>query len=553
MPASGSRSSSIGAPPASEAPLEQLVRALHDPRCYPHPVDRVQVIETHISVVLLAGAFAYKLKKPLDLGFLDFTTLELRRQCCEDELRLNRRSAPQIYLGVVAITGTLDAPRIGGEAPVIEYAVLMGAFEQDDLLDRRLSEGKAGADEIDEIAQVVADFHQRIDRAGAGSEFGSPASVWKPVRENFQTLRRLVDGAEERHMLAVLARWSRGRHRQLAPWFLRRQAEGFVRECHGDLHLGNIARISSAICLFDCLEFNPSLRWIDVANEIAFTVMDLADRGRADLGWRLLDTWLMHTGDHDALPGLSCYLVYRALVRAKVSALRAAQPDVDREQRRRLDQQRHTYLTLASTCAAARPMIAITHGVSGSGKSYGSMQLLMRIGAVRVRSDVERKRLFGLAPGERSRSGLGEAIYDQQATARTYAKLETAVRAAIAGGLPVIVDATFLQRAARDRFRALAESLNVPFVILAFSAPERELRVRVVARERSGDDPSDSGLEVLQHQLAQSHWLDEDEYALAIVIDARGSAAAASLDRAVAALSERLHSTLALQAATEPG
>jgi len=353
------------------ADLEALVEALRDPACYPHPVETpVRVIETHISIVLLAGGLAYKLKKPLDLGFLDFSTLERRREGCLSEVLLNRRLAPSIYLGVSAVrsregrlrieplgagdgasggappdragdTGQAcagdgrdarsPAPESEGSAggresdnspPVLEYAVRMRAFEQADLLDRRLAEGRLEPSMIDVVAQTLARFHARVSVAGVDSDFGTPEAVARPVRDNFATLARMADDPARRALLASLARHARREQRRLAGWFAERRAGGFVRECHGDLHLGNIAWVAGEPCVFDCLEFNAGLRWIDVAAEVAFLVMDLAGRGRADLAWRLLDGWLARSGDCGALPGLRYYLCYRATVRAKVVALR---------------------------------------------------------------------------------------------------------------------------------------------------------------------------------------------------------------------------------------
>jgi aminoglycoside phosphotransferase family enzyme/predicted kinase len=560
MPASSSTgdggAAMIGKAPASQpAPpaIDRLVEALRDPACYGHPVDgAVEVIETHISFVLLAGGFAYKLKKPLDLGFLDFSSLDRRRHCCEEEVRLNRRLAPAIYLDVVGIRWDGSKPVIDGlqatssglpcAPPVIEYAVRMRAFAQQDLLDRRLADGLVDASEIDAIAHTVAGFHAQIDRASAGSAFGTPEAAWKPVRENFDTLAKKVRDPHTRRALAALARWSRAERSRLASWFTRRQAGGFVRECHGDLHLGNIARVDGEICVFDCIEFNPALRWIDVASEIAFTVMDLADRGRADLGWRLLDRWLAATGDYDALTGLPFYMVYRALVRAKVAGLRSDQPHVDSGACARLQDELRTYVALAGELSRARPLVAITHGLSGSGKSHGSQMLVERFGAVRVRSDVERKRLRGLAPDARDGAAIGSALYDHASTELTYARLAGIAESAVAAGVPVIIDAAFLDRPRRDRFRALAARLHAPFAILDFVVPEAELRARVLARERAGRDASDAGIEVLHHQIRNARPLDPDERAFAVTIDASNAACADSLARAVEALQSLLHS-----------
>ena len=548
------------APGGAPAPpsLDTLVRALCDPATYPHALDApVRVIETHISQVLVGGGHAYKLKKPLDLGFLDFATLERRRECCELEVRLNRRLAPAIYLDVVAVCwngcrativaqGTTDldgaeAAAVAARGPVVEYAVHMRAFDPDDLLDRRLAEGRLEPAMIDAVAATVARFHGAIEVAGACTGFGTPRSVWAPVRANFEALSKALREPGQRATLARLARWSRLERQRLAAWVEARRRTGHVRECHGDLHLGNIAWVDGEPCVFDCIEFNPELRWIDVAAEIAFIVMDLADRGRADLGWRLLDAWLAATGDYGVLPGLRFYLCYRALVRAKVHMLRLAQPRQDVAGTAHLQQAAAGYVALAATLSTPQPMLIITHGYSGSGKSRGASWLLERIGAVRVRSDVERKRRAGLGALDRAGAhGAPDAgLYAADASRQTYDRLESVARSALDGGFPVIVDAAFLQRAARERFRRLAEGLGVPFAIVSFDAPEGELRARVAARETSGHDASDAGTAVLQHQLATAQPLQPDERLDAICIDASAGAAAGALEAAAVLLAAR--------------
>ncbi|MFO0519262.1 MAG: AAA family ATPase [bacterium] len=554
-PGSGEVRAASGTP--GSPGLDALVRALCDPACFPHPLDApVRVIETHISQVLVGGGHAYKLKKPLDLGFLDFGTLERRRECCELEVRLNRRLAPAIYLEVVAVcwdgsratlvpqgagaqetaeaTGE-EATAVAARGPVVEFAVHMRAFDPDDLLDRRLAEGRLEPAMIDAVAATIARFHGAIDVAAAGTGFGLPDAVWAPVRANFEALSKAVRAPGQRAVLAGLARWARRERRRLAAWFHARRDGGFVRECHGDLHLGNIAWVDGEPCVFDCIEFNPELRWTDVAAEVAFTVMDLADRGRADLGWRLLDAWLAGTGDHGSLPGLRFYLCYRALVRAKVACLRLAQPQRDTAATAHLQQEEEGYVALAAELSRARPMLVITHGLSGSGKSRGAAWLLERIGAVRVRSDVERKRLAGLCALDRLGAGGAPdaGLYAAEATRRTYDRLEAFARSALDGGFPVIVDAAFLQRPARERFRLLAERLQVPFAILSFDAPAAELRARVAARARSGQDASDAGPAILEHQLATAQPLQPDEGGCTLDIDASAAAAAGALEAAV--------------------
>jgi aminoglycoside phosphotransferase family enzyme/gluconate kinase len=500
-------------------PHPPLIRALLEPERYDHPVERVELVETHISWVLLAGDYAYKIKKPVDLGFLDFSTLPRRRHFCEEELRLNRRLAPQIYLGVVLVTGTPDDPRIGGAGEPIEYAVKMRRFAQEAQLDRVLARGELKPAHIDALADELARFHGEIAVAGRGTPFGEPDAVYAPMHENFEQIRPRVDAALHAP-LARLEQWTQAAHKRLMSVLATRKRDGFIRECHGDAHLANMALLDSGVVLFDCLEFNENLRWIDVMSELAFAVMDLDDRGRPDLGWRLLNRYLEQTGDYAGLKVLRFYQVYRALVRAKVAAIRLSQPGLSPDERAHAldDYQGYVELSERYTQARATPLL-ITHGVSGSGKSTVAQMLIETYGAVRVRSDVERKRLAGLHPMARSESAIDAGLYTADLSRQTYARLGELARAVIDAGLPAIADATFLKHAQRDAMRTLAASLGVPFVILDTTAPDAVLRARVKIRRELGHDVSEATATVLERQLATREPLDAEEQRRSVRIE----------------------------------
>ncbi|MEX2287749.1 MAG: AAA family ATPase [Planctomycetaceae bacterium] len=601
-----------------------LIRSLQRPSAYRHNVADIELVETHISWVLLTGQFAYKIKKPVDLGFVDFTSLQRRRFFCEEELRLNRRLAPQLYLDVTPITGTPASPTVGGEGDAIEFAVRMRQFPQPALLSRVLERGELSAEQVDELAAEVADFHAAIEIAQADSPFGTPEAVRAPVLENFRHLD--VDGrdhfqtplpsrgevvrGEERRGDAACGELSRAgtrRHgetepasgrggeeethacsisprsrqsairnpqstiistlpqplpgragsletdsndahrleqlRRLRQWsddefaahehdFAARKRGGFVRECHGDMHLGNMILLDGRIVIFDCIEFNDSLRWIDVASEVAFCTMDLEDRGRPDLAHGFLNTYLELTGDYAALTVLPYYLVYRALVRAKVAGIRLSQPDLELNEKQRLLDRSHSYLDLAERYATrCRPMLAITHGFSGSGKTTGTTNLVADLGMIRLRSDVERKRLFGYGPSDRTKSGVDEGIYAADASRKTYDRLAELAQTALQAGFPTVVDATFLKRADRDRFRQIAKQLDVPFRILDFRVSEEILKKRIADRQREGRDASEATADVLSTQLATHEPLSSDELGNAIVIDGNKSSVTAEILR----------------------
>ena len=297
--------------------------------------------------------------------------------------------------------------------------------------------------------------------------------------------------------------------------FRARKRHGFVRECHGDMHLGNMILLDDDVVIFDCIEFNDNLRWIDVASDVAFLTMDLEDRGRPDLAYRFLNGYLEATGDYGLLLLLPFYLIYRATVRAKVAGIRLGQSDLSPAEAAQVREAFGSYLDLADRYTRpSRPRLLITHGLSGSGKTFATQQLVEATGAIRIRSDVERKRLFGLAPLERSTGRSELDLYAPDVTRRTYAHLARQAARVVEAGFTVVVDATFLKRAQRDAFRRLAAKLGVPFTLLEFRAHAETLRRRVARRSAHADDASEADLAVLHGQLATLEPLTADRAGL---------------------------------------
>ncbi len=479
------------------ATQQKLIAALRDPQRYPHAVKNVRVIETHISWVLLAGRYAYKIKKALDLGFLDYTELEERKFCCDEEIRLNRRTAPDIYLDTVAIGGRADEPQFG-TLPAIEFAVRMQRFPDGKLMDRLLMRGKVTAQHIDHLAATLFHFHAAIPASDSGSMFGTASSVGAAARQNFEQLFAQLNDEADRANIAALQSATETEYLACKELFEARRAHGFVRECHGDLHLGNIVLVGDKPVLFDCIEFNPALRWIDVMDELAFTVMDLLHRKHAEFAWRLLNAYMEASGDYAGLSVLRFYLAYRATVRAKVSAIRAGQPGISQRAKSHELAACRSYLALAQQCLAQRsPALILTHGLPGSGKTTFSQLALQQMGAIRIRSDVERKRLFGLGTLENSRA-RGAEIYGAEATQRTYATLHAQAQELLRAGFTVIVDAAFLKLDERQTFHQLAQSMSVPFAIASLQAPDATLRERIQQRSGDASEADAKVLEMLQ-------------------------------------------------------
>jgi len=476
----------------------------------------VEMVETHISWVLLSGEYAYKIKKAVDFGFLDFSTLAQRRFYCHEELRLNRRLAPQLYLDVVPVCGSVAAPILGGTGEAIEYAVKMRRFPAAAQFDAMLAHGMLEPAHIDALADKIASFHRKTAIALMDSAFGTAEAVHQPAQQNFAQIRPHLDQPADLAQLERLQTWSESEFQRLAATFAQRKERGCIRECHGDLHLANLALFEGEVAPFDCLEFNANLRWIDVISEIAFLTMDLHDRRSPEFAWRLLNAYLEHSGDYAGLAVLRYYLVYRALVRAKVASLGCAQEILAGAA---LTQCREYLALAASFIRPARPFILITHGLSGSGKTTLAGELAAPLGAIRIRSDIERKRLFGLAPTARSGSGVDAGLYTAEAHQLTYRKLAELARTIVTAGYPVIVDAAFLQYAEREIFRQLAENLESGFAVLDLQAPPEILQQRIAQRQRIGLDASEASVAVLHRQLAYDEPLPANEKCRAIRVD----------------------------------
>lgn len=495
----------------------RLVEALQSPQRYPHAAGAVEHHETHISHVLIAGAFAYKIKKPLDLGFLDFSTLAQREHYCREELRLNARLAP-IYLNVVPITGSASDPALGGDGEAIEWAVKMQRFDEARRLDHWLQAGRLDAATVEGLARRVAAFHDEVPAAETGGAYGTPAAVAEPMRDNFAQIEPLLDTADYRARFQRLAQWTEQRLSAHEADFQRRLEAGRVRECHGDMHLANmIALEDGSVAVFDGIEFNAQLRWIDVASEIAFMVIDLDCRGAPKLASRFLNQWLAATGDYDALSVLQPYAVYRAMVRAKTTAIRLSQADAGAAEARQLAADLEGYLSLGECYAAAStPAVAITRGIAGTGKSTAAMALVERHGAIRLRADVERRRLFP-DPDPAVR-------YSQQAHDRVYAHLEACAAQITAAGLPVVIDATFLEHERRAPFERLAAARSLPYCILDMQVPLETIERRIEQRQQAGNDASEADIAIMHRQRERLEPLSASERAAALAVDNSGDA-----------------------------
>ena len=480
------------------------------------PVER---IETHISSLLLVGGRAYKIKKPVNFGFLDFSSLEQRKFYCEEEMRLNSRFAADLYLAIHPIGGSLQQPEIDADGPALEYMIEMQRFAAGYEFKHMAETGSLQPQWIDELADLLADFH-----AGANVCQASPDASVDNERDkclqNFSQIQSLPDsvlqalGKSSLSLIEDLQQWTEQQFMQLKPFLLQRLQSGFVKECHGDLHLGNITLHQGKVLIFDGIEFNRDFLWIDVISDLAFLVMDLCYEKLDDLAWRLLNRYLQHSGDYAGMALLNYYLVYRAMVRAKVSLLRLSQLE------QRCEEQQAEYQAMLDSAIShiqlairltqpQQPFLMITMGVSGSGKSYHSARLMQQQHALRLRSDVERLRLY---PDVKQR-------YSASARARVYQDLYRKAGALLEAGFHVILDATFLRRDEREQAYQLALKQQAKFKILFVEADKAELEQRIVQRNQAADDASEADIAVMHRQLEQLQPLDSFEQQFVVRIE----------------------------------
>jgi aminoglycoside phosphotransferase family enzyme/predicted kinase len=490
-----------------------------NPAAFEHVVSSVELIETHISWLILAGDFVYKIKKPIVLDFLDFRDLERRKFYCEEEIRLNQPWAPDIYLDVVPITIDDSQPRFNGGGTPIEYAVRMHRFDQALRLDVQLDNGQLSVSDMKELGRNIAERHTTSPIVDASQRKRIVNLTKEFMWDNFSALDGAIDAAE----LNSLREWTERELQGLESFLWQRIDEGYVRDCHGDLHLANLVRLPDGITTFDCIEFSRDLRQIDVACDFAFLIMDLVEKRRHDLAAHFLNRYLESTGDYGSMKLFSLYFVYRCLVRAKVAVILSKERDTSDASEADLVEA-HRYCDMAKRQVALRaPCLVIMSGLSGSGKTRVSGELMARMPAIRIRSDLERKRIFGLTETEDSESDLESGIYTREASRLAYQRLFEIARMILEAGHNVILDAAFLKVSDRAMATSVASDFDLPSTLLEITAPTAVLRGRIRQRSLRRNDASEAGLEVLEHQLARAESLTHKEETIAISLENIGN------------------------------
>ena len=486
---------------STESTLPALIEQMLAPEFYPHPVTLpIQTIQTHASVILLTGDFVYKLKKPVNFGFLDYSTVENRHHFCNEEIRLNQRGGGELYLEVLPISQQDRNYHFGNDGEVVDYAVKMVQFPQSALLSNMFEVGTITVEQIEEMGIVVAAFHRDADKSEYISSFGQVAQIRQSIDDNYRQTEKYIGRAQTQQQYTETKAYTDRFLTEHSGLFLDRIAGGFIRECHGDLHLRNICRWHEHILLFDCIEFNEAFRFVDTMYDVAFVVMDLAARGRKDLANRFLNTYTEQTGDWAGLQILPMYLSRQAYVRAKVTSFLLDDPSISGEDKAAAAKTAGDYYRQAwEYTRIQQGRLIMLSGLSGSGKSTLGKSIAQEIGGIQLRSDAVRKHLGGISLMSKG----DDSLYTPEMTKLTYQQvLELGAKLATQGWT-VILDAKYDRQLLRGTVIDLARSLSIPLQIIHCTAPDRVLRDRL---QRRTGDIADATVDLLASQ--QATWED---------------------------------------------
>jgi aminoglycoside phosphotransferase family enzyme/predicted kinase len=483
--------------------IRSILKSLLKSDAYPEPVTRVELVQTHVSYIFLTDRHAYKIKKPVDFGFLNFSSIDRRRFYCNEEVRLNRRLCPDIYEGVVELRETSHGAAFHGNGAVLDYAVKMRRLPAERMLDKLVATGDITPATMREISRLIATFHLNAPTSSTVADHGRLERIMYNWQENFEQMVPFEETTLPARDREYIRSWVTTFAAEHIHTFQQRVDDGFIRECDGDIHLENICLDNDSIHIFDCIEFNDRFRCCDTAADIAFLLMDLDFHGRHDLSDDVINEYISVTGDAGAVPLIHFYKIYRAFVRGKVESFRLNDNGIGIDEQLRAKKRAIRYFRLVrgyiERCHL-KPTLFITCGLMGSGKSTLSTQLAFELGLPLYNSDVIRKQLAGFPVDTQSRDAFNTGLYNQQTHDATYTELLSKAAQHITTGGSVIIDACFTHRDQRSAFAALADLHAVRFTILHVTCSDAENKRRLLDREASGVSVSDGRLELLTYQ-----------------------------------------------------
>ncbi len=491
----------------AESRLPPFIEAMLHPEFYAHRADALELKQTHISYVVLAGDYVYKIKKPVRFAFLDYSTLEKRRHFCHEEIRLNRRLAPGIYLGVVAILQNQGQFTLSECAPksdrVLEYAVKMRRLPEEHLLDRRVKEGKARKEDFTPIAGKLADFYAQAASAQA-RVYGSADAIRRNLEDNLNEVEPLIGETLSFEQFMRMRNYNDDFLTGHADLLEKRIEQGRVREGHGDLRAEHICIADDPI-IFDCIEFNEKLRYCDAASEIAFLAMDLDYLGTPLLSDHLVTTFQRLTGDSELSVLLPLYKSYRAGVRGKVETLKSRETEVAKTEKDQAKIRARRYFRLASRYVKApiSAAIVVVCGLVASGKSSLARRIGDGTGYQTLNSDVVRKQLAAIPLTTRASHAYGEGIFTADFNTRTYNRLLSETEDYLKSGNGVVVDATFKDAKHRQCFLDLSRRMQLPVIFIECRAGEKKTLERLKTRQQHADEVSDATIDVYLRQRGE--------------------------------------------------
>lgn len=501
-------------------PTHRILEDLSKPEAYPEPVDDIKILQTHISTVFLAGSKAYKVKKPVNFGFLDFTTLDKRRHYCQEEVKLNRRLSPTMYIDVIPITEHNGVLRFAGAGDPVEYAVLMKRLKEERLLSSLLERGAVSGEMVDRIAHRIASFHGSAATSGEITRIGGADAFRFNTEENFRQIESYVGEHLPRDALNLMIAYTRTFREVNEEYFKERDRGGWIRDGHGDLHAQHIC-MNEEILIYDCIEFNRRFRYADILCDASFLAMDVQMRGYDDLAHRYTNSYLSETGQQGTQALYNYYSCYHAVVRGKVECLRSRDPDIAGKERKGAIENARGYFDLAVRYAKTPcpPTLLITCGLTGSGKSSLARGLSKLLDVTVISTDRTRKELAGIDPVSRRHVSFRKDIYSEEFTERTYREIFVRARNILAGGRSALLDGTFADPALRLKALEIARNEGARFLILYLDAETEILRSRLGNRVHR-TTVSDGREEILDDQMRYFVPPVKDQEKSVLVIDA---------------------------------
>ncbi len=481
---------------------QKYINQLLKPSTYPEATRDVKMLQTHISYLFLTDKYVYKIKKPVDYGFLNFTTLDRRRFYCEEEVRLNRRLCPDVYIGVMQIRDSEQGISFQGNGDIIDYAVKMRRLPEDRMLDILLGKNAVDESDIRRIAATIAAFHDTAERSAEIDRYGDISVIRQNWDENFRQVAGFVGITLDRRDLDLISDWVNGFIAGNTRLFSERVAQGRIRDCDGDIHAENIC-LEDKVCIFDCIEFNERFRYIDTAADIAFLLMDFDYHGRKSFSDVFVDEYISLSGDTGMAGVLDFYKIYRAFVRGKVESFRLNDPAMGPGEKKSAGERAERHFRLARGYILRKklaPSVVIFSGLMGTGKSTLAAELSFELGLEQVKSDVVRKLIAGIPITERRLDKFNEGIYSRDYTGKTYGRMLEAAENAIRSGRSIVLDASFGKGADREPFRLLADRTGAGYFIINTTCPDEVAKNRLESRILETGEPSDGRRELFQLQ-----------------------------------------------------